>query len=94
MSDDQFKKFRDLLDHNHQFPGPYLHKFIGKNSEIFKASVAEFEQKFIGLKKLQERLTASGSHISLTYEYIAGSADEVVRLAIETHKINDLIYVL
>ncbi len=91
---DPFDKFRELLKHNHTFPGPYTHKFIGKNSDIFKDSVREFEQKFIGLTRVNERLSASGAHLSLTYEYIAATPEDVVQLAIETHKINDLIYVL
>lgn len=94
MSDDQFTKFRDLLNSNHQFPCPYTHKFIGKNSEIFKKSVEEFENKFIGLVKSSEKLSASGKHCSLTYEYLAINADDVVNLAIETYKINDIIYIL
>ena len=91
---DQFDKLRELLKKNHTFPGPYTHKFIGKNSEIFQESVREFEKKFIGLTRISERQSASGAHLSLTYEYIASSPEDIVQLAIETHKINDLIYVL
>ncbi len=94
MSEDPFQKFRDLLNQNHQFPCAYLHKFIGKNSEIFKTSVEAFEKKFIGLKRTSEKLSASKAHLSLTYEYLAGSAEDVIQLSVETHKINDLIYVL
>lgn len=94
MAEDPFAKFRMLLNQNHEFPGPYLHKFIGKNSTIFLNSVADFEKKFIGLTRTGEKQSASGAHLSLTYEYIAANADEVIQLAVETHKINDLIYVL
>ena len=94
MSQDPFQKFRDLLDQNYQFPATYLHKFIGKNSPIFLESVQEFEKKFIGLVKTMERQSASGAHISLTYEYQAASADDVIELTIQTQHINDIIYIL
>ncbi len=94
MSEDPYQKFRSLLNEHHQFPSQYTHKFIGKNSEIFKASVIEFEAKFIGLTKSTERLSASSKHLALTYVYWAASADDVIKLTTETHKINDIIYIL
>ena len=48
----------------------------------------------IGLTRTKERLSASSAHLALTYDYIAGSAEEIVELTIETQKINDLIYIL
>jgi putative lipoic acid-binding regulatory protein len=94
MSQDQFEKFKALLESNFEFPCVYLHKFIGSNSSIFKTSVEEFEKKFIGLKRISERQSASGKHLSLTYEYQAANSDDVVLLLTETHKLNDLIYVI
>ncbi len=91
---DPFEKFRTLLEAHYTFPCVYTHKFIGKNSSIFKTAVEEFERKFIGLTRSTERLSASGKHLSLTYEYHAANADEVIALAVETQKINDLIYIL
>jgi putative lipoic acid-binding regulatory protein len=94
MSVDPFQKFRDLLEANYQFPCTYIHKFIGKNSPIFRSSVTDFEKKFIGLTKTTERMSASNAHVALTYDYLAGSADEIIELTKETQKINDLIYIL
>lgn len=94
MSQDQFEKFRALLEGNFQFPCVYLHKFIGMNSPMFKTSVNDFEKKFIGLNRVSERLSASQKHLSLTYEYQAANSEDVVQLLIETHKLNDLIYVI
>jgi putative lipoic acid-binding regulatory protein len=94
MSEDQFAKFRSLLESNFQFPCAYTHKIIGANSTLFKNSVAELEAKFIGLTKTAERLSSSGKHISLTFEYQAASSEDVVQLMIETQKLNDLIYIL
>jgi putative lipoic acid-binding regulatory protein len=91
---DPFEKFRALLEAHYVFPCLYTHKFIGKNSTIFKTSVEEFEKKFIGLTRSSERQSASGKHLSLTYDYHAANADEVITLSVETQKINDLIYIL
>lgn len=93
-NEDPFAKFKELLEKEHQFPLNYVHKLIGKNSPIFLESVAEFEKKHIGLKRVGEKKSASGEHISLTYEYLAGSADDVIELQKETQKINDLIYII
>jgi len=95
MSDaDPFAKFRELLEKEHQFPLQYVHKIIGKNSPIFLQSIAEFENKHIGLKRVGERTSASGNHLALTYEYLAGTPDDVIELQKETQKINDLIYII
>jgi len=94
VSDDPFLKFRTLLEESCIFPCTYTHKFIGKNSALFQQSVSDFEKKFIGLTRTKERLSASSAHLALTYDFIAGSADEIVQLTVETRKINDLIYIL
>ena len=94
MSSDPFEKFRSLLESNFQFPCVYTHKVIGANSTIFKNSITEFENKFVGLTKTTERLSASGKHISITYEYQAANVEDVVQLMIETQKLNDLIYII
>ena len=94
MADDPFEKFRALLDCNYQFPCMYLHKFIGANTTVFKMAVADFEKKFIGLVRVTERLSASGKHLSLTYEYQAANAQDVVQLTVETQKLNDIIYIM
>ena len=94
MSEDPFQNFKDLLNQHHQFPTMYHHKFIGKNSPLFIESVAEFEKKFIGLTRISERQSASGRHLSLSYEYQAANAEDVVELSVQSHKINDLIYIL
>ena len=91
---DPFEKFRKLLEETYLFPANYVHKFIGKNSAPFRKSVAEFEGKFVGLKRTGERLSANGGHLALTYDFLAGNAEDVVELAKATHEIDDLIYVL
>ncbi len=94
MSHDPFEKFRTLLENNFQFPCIYHHKFIGLNSTIFKNSVTDFEKKFIGLTRVSERESASGKHLSLSYDYHAATSEEVVQLMAETQKVHDIIYVI
>ena len=94
MSQDPFEKFRILLENTYQFPCVYLHKFIGANTNVFKMSVDEFEKKFIGLVRVNERLSASGKHLSLTYEYQAANSEDIVQLTVETQKLNDIIYIM
>lgn len=93
MSDD-FTKFRKLLEDTYLFPANYTHKFIGKNSELFRNSVVVFEGKFVGLKRTSEKQSANSAHVALTYEFIAASADDIIGLARATYQIDDLIYIL
>lgn len=94
MTDDPYEKFRKLLTETYLFPANYHHKFIGKNTEAFRTSVAEFEGKFVGLKRIGEKLSASENHLALTYDFLAGSADDIVELAKKTRLVSDLLYIL
>jgi putative lipoic acid-binding regulatory protein len=91
---DPFDKFRTLLTETYLFPANYTHKFIGKNSDLFLAGVSAFEGKFVGLKRTGEKQSASGAHLALTYDFLAGSAEDVIELAKATHLIDDLLYIL
>ena len=91
---DPFEKFRRLLTETYLFPANYTHKFIGKNSELFRDSVVEFEMKFVGLKRTGEKQSANGNHLALTYEFIAASPEDIIELAKATHLIADLTYIL
>jgi putative lipoic acid-binding regulatory protein len=91
---DPYERFKALLNENSEFPGPYTHKFIGANTPEFRKLVSEFESKFIGLTRTGEKTSASGNHVSFTYEYIAASAEDVVELAIKTKEIPGVLYIL
>lgn len=91
---DNYERFKALLNDNFQFPAKYVHKFIGPNSETFRNSVKEFEKKFIGLELVGEKLSGNSAHVSLTYDYLAGSADDIVELTVETKNISGVLYIL
>ncbi len=87
-------RFRELLEKSYLFPTTYLHKFIGRDSGEFHASVSIFEQKFVGLKRTKENRSASGKHIAYTYEFIAAKPDDILELTRETSQLKDLMYIL
>lgn len=91
---DPFEKFRKLLTETYLYPANYTHKFIGKNSELFQTSVVEFEGKFVGLKRVSEKMSANGNHIALTYDFLAATPEDIIELAKATYLISDLIYIL
>jgi putative lipoic acid-binding regulatory protein len=89
-----YERFKALLNENFQFPAKYVHKFIGPNTDTFRAAVNEFEKGFIGLEKVGEKLSSSNAHVSLTYDYLAASAEDVVQLTVATKKIPGVLYIL
>jgi hypothetical protein len=91
---DPMERFRKLLEETHLFPTNYIHKFIGKNSDVFHAAVASFEAKFVGLSRTNERKSANDAHVALTYTFVAGKAEDIIELAQATYEIEDLIYIL
>jgi hypothetical protein len=91
---DEFDKFRKLLAETYLFPANYTHKFIGKNTPSFRASVAEFEKKFVGLSRTGEKTSAHANHLALTYSFIAGTPEDIIDLAKATYLVDDLLYVL
>jgi putative lipoic acid-binding regulatory protein len=94
MVADEFEKFRKLLAETYLFPANYTHKFIGKNTPAFSDGVRDFEKKFVGLNRTGEKNSANGNHLALTYDFIAGSPEDIIELAKATHQIPDLLYIL
>jgi len=93
-STDPFEKFRKLLTETYLYPANYTHKFIGKNSELFRLSVIEFEGKFVGLTRVGEKMSANGNHVALTYDFLAASPEDIIELAQATYRVSDLLYIL
>ncbi len=86
----QYDKLRELLIAQETFPFDYTHKFIGKNTAAFAQSVAALEAQFPKARRVTERRTADGKHISFTYIFNAASADEIIALLQATSLLNDL----
>ena len=94
MSKRDYQTLRSLLLELETFPHHYVHKLIGKNSPSFLAAVKEMEIHFKQLTERSRRQTASGSHIALTFEFLAANVDEIIDLLRYTDGLPDLQVVL
>jgi hypothetical protein len=84
-----YSKLRHLLEDQERFPLQFTHKFIGKNSPEFIASVALFEKRFPKLTRQLERQSGAGGHLALTYVLLADGPDEVIELLQATEQIQE-----
>jgi putative lipoic acid-binding regulatory protein len=73
----------DLLDKTHAFPCPYLFKIIGKADQAFLARVvaAVREELLIEVDPpYRVREAVGGRHLSVTFEPVVQSAQQVVAI--------------
>jgi putative lipoic acid-binding regulatory protein len=89
-----FSKLKELLEEQETFPTQFLHKFVGRNTPEFARAVAELEKRFPSAKLQISRTSASQAHLALTYQFGAGSADDIVALLVATHALDDILVVL
>ncbi len=89
----RYEKIQTLLDRAHEFPGQYLHKFIGANSPAFHAAVAEMESVFPTLKLQIRRESEAGKYSAYTFDFHAQSSDEVILLVEVTGNLAGLVAV-
>ncbi len=89
-----YTRLRELLE-NESYPHRYTHKFIGRKTEAFAASVAVFEQRFPRAARTGERESGGGAaYLAYTYELLADSPDEIIELVRATAEIADLKMIL
>ena len=103
MNDDQRseEEKRDaslqLLEANHQFPGPFMFKVIGSQTDDFVERVLE---TFRNLRPhaddlpFRTRETASGRHIAVTVEPTVRTAEEVLVIYAEIKQIDGVVMIL
>lgn len=89
----RYEKIQTLLDRAHEFPGQYLHKFIGMNSPAFHAAVAEMESVFPKLKLQIRRESEAGKYTAYTFNFHAQNSDEVILLVEVTGNLAGLVAV-
>lgn len=89
----RYEKIQALLDRAHEFPGPYLHKFIGLNSPGFHAAVAEMESVFPGLTLQTRRESEGGKYSAYTFNFQAENSDQVILLVEVTGNLAGLVAV-
>ncbi|WP_207262098.1 DUF493 domain-containing protein [Desulfovibrio sp. Huiquan2017] len=69
---DKLKQFKQTLDEHHQWPCPYVYKFI-----VPAESLDRFKQVFAA-EKLEYRQSRTGKYTSVTITSTMCSADEVM----------------
>jgi uncharacterized protein len=77
--------FREKLDKHYQWPALYIFKFIvpsGKETEV---------RNLFPLHSANEKLSANGKYISVTFELVMASADYVITVYERAAKIQGLI---
>lgn len=89
-----YLKLRELLIEQNQFPTNFVVKFIGKNSSSFHSGVRAFESEHQSLKSVSKRESAKGTHLALTYNFTAPSADSIIEILQRVAQIADVEIVL
>lgn len=86
-----YEKLRELLSEE-EYPHLYVHKFIGLNTDSFRADVAAFESRFPTVKQVSARESAgsAASYLAYTYQLEANSADEIIELLQDTATLTDV----
>ncbi len=88
---------KELLLETHTFPCPYTFKVIGESSDQFIQDIIaavrlgmeyDFDPPF------QSKETAAGRHISLTFEPIVSSPDQILAVYAELQKQQGVIMML
>ena len=89
--------FIERLEEEHEFPGPYTTKIIGRNRTGFRADIEttimaalQFSQSF----ELSERLSKNERHVSLTVQFEAQSAEQVLQVYGEIQRRDDIEFLL
>jgi putative lipoic acid-binding regulatory protein len=83
----KYAKLKDLLDHpdaEQKFPFEFSYKFIGANTDAFRAGVVAWEKNWERthptFKRVSERESTNGNHLALTFTFLAPNSDAVVEI--------------
>ncbi len=82
-------RLRELLD-SEPYPRDYVHKFIGKNTEVFRAAVTEMLGLWPQARAHPTRESSNGAYISVSWTVRITSADDVEKLMTTTMQLPDL----
>ncbi|MEM9324014.1 MAG: DUF493 family protein [Bacteroidota bacterium] len=78
--------FKEKLESQHDFPGPYIFKFIapiGQKHEVLAILPEGASIKF--------RESANSKYISITVEAVMQTSDDIIAVYLEASTINDVI---
>ncbi|MCA8988861.1 MAG: DUF493 domain-containing protein [Planctomycetaceae bacterium] len=88
---------KDLLEATHQFPCPYTFKIIGEANEQFIEEIVGAVRLALELEfdpPYQQRESAGGRHVALTFEPMMQSSEEVLAVYSEIQKSEHVILLL
>ncbi|MCB0342779.1 MAG: DUF493 domain-containing protein [Pseudobdellovibrionaceae bacterium] len=85
LYDQKTKKFKELLEDEHDFPGPYIFKFI-----VPASRTNEVEALFPG-EKIELRASRKGNYVSATITIHMESSDLVIAIYEQASRIHGLI---
>lgn len=85
MVNEDFDKFKRQLDENHEWPCTYLFKFI-----VPKEQVVTLEHQ-TGLEHSKLTPSKKGTYVSVTFEMMANSSDEVVEIYKKASKVKGVM---
>ncbi|MBL7714953.1 MAG: DUF493 domain-containing protein [Bdellovibrionales bacterium] len=98
MSSQSYEDLLKVFQETENFPTVFIHKFIGKNSDAFLTGVSDWSASkkalYPSLKETHRRLSADNKHCSLTFEFTASSAEQIIDILKSTAAIPDLKMVL
>ena len=88
-SEDFYSRFEEQLKESQSWPGSYVFKFILKNHagelEILKSILKNHKGN------LSQKSSTNNRFISVTFEYIASSPSDVIRIYKDASVIDDII---
>lgn len=90
----RYEPLRKQLREIPYWPHRYRHKIIGINGPAFEESVHALEEKFPNMKREALSESKNGTYLSVTFEIIAETADEIIDLWVESESVKDFVKIL
>ena len=88
-----YEKLRELLA-KEVYPHAFQFKFIGQNTDVFQAGIADLEIHFPELQLQTRRLSSNQKYLSVTYVFEAKTPDSIVDVYKAIAKIKDITTIL
>ncbi len=87
---------RELLLANHRFPGPYIIKAFGPESDQFREDVMAAAIVVVGESRasVAHRTSSRGAKVCVTLTVNAFTVDEVIDIYHRIHQVSDLQLIL
>lgn len=98
MTAKNYDELLKVFQEKEEFPTLFIHKFIGRNTPEFLSGVAAWAAAKVSLyptlRESHRRFSGDQKHCSLTFEFTAQTAEEVIDVLKSTTAIPDFKMVL